>query len=380
VKVEETMERMSYVSLALVLAAGSALGCHRAEPAAPPARAVRLQRIASPGGSAELRYSASVQAHEQVPLAFKVGGYVREVARREGVDGRTRPLQQGDFVREGAALARVGDEETQQRVARARAQRAGAAATLIRARADADRAQKLYDAQSLTRVEYDAAQAGLAVASANLAAAEADLESAAIGLRDSVLRAPKDALVLSRSVEAGTLASPGTVAFVLADVNRMKAIFGVPERVARALEVGQPLELELESSAEPVQGRITAVAPSADPLSRVFAVEVGIANPDRRIRAGTIATARVPSRGQPEVAAAAVPLAAVVRSPARRDGYAVFVVLDEGGRSVARAREVELGPIAGNLVHVSSGLDRGEQVVVVGASLLADGEQVNVLQ
>jgi hypothetical protein len=47
---------------------------------------------------------------------------------------------------------------------------------------------------------------------------------------------------------------------------------------------------------------------------------------------------------------------------------------------VARSREVELGAIAGNLVRVASGLERGERVVVVGASFLAEGEQVNVLE
>jgi RND family efflux transporter MFP subunit len=374
------MERKSYVTLALVALACTAAGCHRREPAPPPARAVRLQRLAAPSEPGELRYSASLQPREQVGLAFKVGGYVRALALRDGADGRVRPLQQGDLVHRGAELARVGDEDYRQRVERARAQRAGAEATLLRARADADRAQKLYAAQSLTRVDYDSAQASLTVAAANLAAADAELESAAIALRDCVLRAPMDAVVLSRGVEAGTLASPGTVAFVLADVGRLKAVFGVPERVARSLEVGRELDVQLESRPAPVRGRVTALAPSADAQSRVFAVEVTLENPDRQLRAGTVATVRVGAREAPAARAAAVPLAAIVRSPARRDGFAVFVVREEGGRRVARARDVALGPIAGNLVQVASGVERDEQIVVLGASLLSDGEQVNVLE
>ena len=374
------MERKSYVTIALVAAAAAMTGCHRSERAAPPARAVRLQRIGAPAEASELRYSASLQPRETVGLAFKVGGYVRALALRDGPDGRVRPLQQGDLVRRGAELARVGDEDYRQRVDRARAQRAGAEATLVRARADADRAQKLYAAQSLTRVDLDAAQASLTVASANLAAADAELESAAIALRDCVLRAPMDAVVLSRGVEQGTLASPGTVGFVLADVARLKAVFGVPERVARAIEVGRELDVQLESRPDPARGRITAVAPSADAQSRVFAIEVTLENADRQLRAGTVATVRVGGREAPPAAAATVPLAAIVRSPARREGYAVFVVRDEGGRRVARARDVELGPIAGNLVRVSSGVERDEQVVVLGASLLSDGEQIDVLE
>jgi RND family efflux transporter MFP subunit len=380
VKLEENMERMSRIAIAVVLAVSAALGCRRVQTERPPPRPVRLQRIAPAPASGELRYSATVQPQAQVPFAFKVGGYVREIARRAGPDGRARLLQQGDLVRQGTVLARIAEEDYAQKVARARAQRTGAVATHDRARADADRAQRLYDAESLTRVDYDAAQASLAVASSNLAVADADLEAAAISLRDAVLRAPSDALVLSRSIEEGTLASPGTLAFVLADVTRMKAVFGVPEKVARSLEVGRELELELESGADPVPGRVTAIAPSADAHSRVFAVEVTIPNPDGRFRAGTIATVRVPTGGPAAVASATVPLGAVVRSPGKRDGYAVFVVVADGGRRVARARDVELGPIAGNAVHVASGLAGVDEIIVVGASLLADGEQVSVLE
>jgi RND family efflux transporter MFP subunit len=368
-------------TLIATLSCAAALGCHPGERAAPPPRPVRVQQVTPVGAPGELRYSASVQPYEQVSLAFKVGGYVREIAQRPGPDGRPRPLQQGDLVRRGSELARIVEADYQQKVAQARAHRAGAAATLARARADADRAQKLYATASLTRVDYDAAQAALSVATSQVEAAEADLETASIALRDTALRAPVDGVVLSRGVEAGTLASPGMVAFAVADMSRMKAVFGVPERVARSLTVGQTLDLELESARTgPVPGRITAISPSADPQSRVFAVEVTVANPEGHVRAGTIATVRVPSDRSRTAAAATLPLAAVVRSPAKRDGYAVFVVEEIGGRPVVRARDVVLGEIAGNLVQVASGIGKEERVVVLGASLLSDGERVNVLE
>ena len=45
----------------------------------------------------------------------------------------------------------------------------------------------------------------------------------------------------------------------------------------------------------------------------------------------------------------------------------------------ARARPVTLGPVQGNLVVITSGLQAGERVVVMGASLVVDGEQVRVI-
>jgi membrane fusion protein, multidrug efflux system len=182
-------------------------------------------------------------------------------------------------------------------------------------------------------------------------------------------------------VEVGTLAAQGMAGFVLADCSRMKAIFGVPERVAALVRVGQPLELQGDAAAEPLAGRITAVAPAADTQSRVFNVEVTVPNPRGEVRAGTIATVRVPGAGAAASAAVAgVPLSAVIRSRAKPGGYSVFVVEEEKGRSVVRAREVELGEIAGNVIHVEAGLDRKDRVVVTGATLVSDGEPIRVVE
>jgi RND family efflux transporter MFP subunit len=304
-------ERKHRAPIALALAAGAALGCGRGGADAPQEPAVRPHEIASAAGPSELRYSAIVQAREIVPLELEVGGTVRRIAQRTGADGKPRPLRRGDFVRRGTELARLVDEDFRRRVARARAQRDGAAAALAQAEADAEHARKLLAAKSLTRVEYEAARDAAGVASSSLAAAETELESALTGLRDTVLHAPKDGLVLSRSIEVGRLAAPGTVAFVLEDVSEMKATFGVPERVARSLLVGQTMLFELEPGAEPVGGYVTTIAPSADVRSRVFDVEVRIANPDGRIRPGTLATVRVPAQGRPEGAGAAAPSSGV---------------------------------------------------------------------
>src|SRR2546428_5811485 len=60
---------------------------------------VRLQPAeASPLGGG-LRYSANIAAKEQVSLAFKQTGYVREILQVSGVDGRPRDLHEGDHVK-----------------------------------------------------------------------------------------------------------------------------------------------------------------------------------------------------------------------------------------------------------------------------------------
>jgi multidrug efflux pump subunit AcrA (membrane-fusion protein) len=63
----------------------------------------------------------------------------------------------------------------------------------------------------------------------------------------------------------------------------------------------------------------------------------------------------------------------------------VFVVDGSGhggtGEAAERvhARAVTLGGVQGNLVAVTTGLAPGERVVVMGATLLKDGEAVRVI-
>lgn len=356
--------------------------CRPAPVPARPARPVRVERVTLEAAQDGLRYSATIQPYEQIARAFRVGGYVQELQQRRGPDGRPRDLQQGDEVTRGALLARLDDSDYRQRVALTRAQLAEAQAALVKARADAERAETLYASRSLTRLEYDAATAALGVASARVEGAAAQLEAASLALGDCTLVAPADGVVLARQVQTGSLATPGTVAFVLANLTRVKAIFGVPDGVVQRLAPGRMLPVTSDAfGARQFPGEVTAVSPAADSQSRVFSVEVTIPNPGRQLKAGMIATVDVPLAstqalpvGQPTVS-----FAAVVKSPHAGGGYAVFLLAGDDERAVARVQDVQLGPISGNRVAVTQGLAEGQRVVVTGASLLTDGDPVVVI-
>lgn len=357
------------------------LACARTRAEKPPARPVRVEKVRSEIAATGLRYSASIQPYEQVSLAFKVGGYVREVRQLPGPDGRRRNLQQGDTVTRGMVLARLNSADYDEKVNQAKAQVAEAEASLAKARSDAARAESLYAGKALTRPDYDGATASLAGATARAEGARAQLETAQISLRDASLTAPADGVILSRNVEVGMLANAGTVGFTLADVTRVKAVFGVPDLLVRRVQIGMSLRITSEAfGSVEFPGRVTAVSPSADAQSRVFGVEVTIPNPDRRLKAGMIATVEVSAANLPDIPAGSptVSVAAIVKS-ARPGGFAVFVADGPDDDATAHARDVSLGRISGNRVAVAGGLKLGERVVVSGASLLTDGDRVRVI-
>jgi multidrug efflux system membrane fusion protein len=56
-----------------------------------------------------------------------------------------------------------------------------------------------------------------------------------------------------------------------------------------------------------------------------------------------------------------------------------MVMTDEGGRQLARFRDVKLGESFGNTVAVTEGLKPGDRVIVTGGTMVNDGDWVKVI-
>jgi multidrug efflux system membrane fusion protein len=342
---------------------GASVACSSEEVPPPPPLPVTVSVVGGAAGASEARYGGAIKADASVDVAFRMSGVVDRITQVRGADGRMRTLQDGDPVRRGDVLARLRQDEF-------RDQMSDAEAGLRQAQADYERASQLYENRSVSKAEYDAAYA-------RYTAGLAKQSQAAISLSDATLRSPIDGVILRRAVEVGSLAGPSAPAFTVANTRVVKVVFGVPDVVVASLRLGESLAIQAEAMpGEALQGLITRIAPSADPNSRVFEVEAALPNPDGRMKVGMLATLRL--GGDAPDAGMFVPLAAVVRPAGDSAGYAVYVVADSAG-TTARLRRVALGETSGNQIAVREGLARGEQVIVRGATIVADGQPVRVI-
>jgi multidrug efflux system membrane fusion protein len=367
----------------LLIAAGAGCRHQEATPENAP-RPVQAATVAVSRAAHGARYSATIVPASQVPVAFKSSGYVDTLLQTRGADRRPRDVQQGDAVARGAVLARVQQTDYRARVQQAEARTGQVEAGLAKARADFDRAEQLFAVRSLTQQDLDAARAARDSSQAQLSAAKADVDLAHSALRDTDLTAPFAGVVLEKRIERGSLAAPGSVAFVLGDVRTVKALFGVPDTIVRRLSPGLTLTLSTDAlSGRAFTGRITAVSPAADAQTRVFNVEVTLPNADALLRPGMIATVQLDdASGASGVAPImTVPLGSIVKSETSATGYALFVVESAtgGGHDVARARQVTVGNVVGNGIEVSAGVRAGERVITTGATLVKDGDAVRVI-
>jgi len=359
------------VAMAVVLPAA----CAQEPPYEKPLLPVRVRAVQPYVTGTTIRYSASVEPRTRVELAFKASGYIERLTT---VSGRT--IQDGDTVSRGMVLAQVRPLEYDEQLKQAQSRVAEAEAVVAQAKAALDRASRLFESRSLTRPELEQAQAAHDTAQAKLAGARAGVRAAESARDDTALKSPIDGVVLKRSVEVGSLVGPGASGFVLADTSSVKVVFGAPDTMLRTLKLGAVEAVSSEAVPNRTfSGRITTIAPAADTRSRVFDVEVTVPNTDGALKVGMVAVIQIGDRATAAEAPSLVgPLAAIVHAKGR-EGYAVYVVEDRDGKSVVRLRAVTVGPMIGNEISVIDGLRQGERVVVSGASIITDGDQVSLI-
>jgi len=361
--------------LFMMIAATS--GCHQPTQAqAKSPTPVHLVDVAQYSSSEDLRYSASVLPFAQATLSFKSPGYVTGIKQVVGADGRRRDIGVGDYVNRGTVLAQIRHQDLKNQLDQAAATLSFAQAQNVEATRDYERAKNLYATESLTKPDFDRAQAKFDSTLAAVDQANANLHQAQLALDDADLTAPFSGYILARNIELGNLAAPGSPAFTIADTSAVKIGFGVPDYAVRNLRLGQEFRIHLQDDPKEYSGRVTSIAASADEKNRVFAVEVTVPNAKSYLKPGMIASLSL--TGVQKAANPSIPLSAVVADPASPGRFAVFVVREEDGKWVAHLREVTLGETHESDVAVE-GVKAGEKVVVVGAAGLKDGDFIQVL-
>lgn len=369
------MNRKLTIGLSFLIA--TSWGCSkRSAPSAPAAVPVRVTLAEHMQVGNTLPYSASVTPYDQVNLAFKSGGYVASILQVRGADGRMRPVDVGDFVKAGTVLASISSSEYQDQIREAEADLARAQATDEAAKLSFDRMSALYVTASATKPEYDQSEAEFKRSAASVKQAEAQLSVSRTQLHDSILRVPEDGWITARNIAVGSLAGASSTAFSMIDTHLVRVSFGIPDTEMHLVHLGQQLQVHTEAAGD-IEGRVTSISPNADSKTRVYTVEVTLANPENRLKEGMIATLALQESQPRDVTV--IPLSAVLRSA--QDPHAFTVMTPESSSSgyIARTRTVQVGEAYGNNIAIISGLEPGDRVITTGASLVHEGDRLQLI-
>jgi len=190
------------------------------------------------------------------------------------------------------------------------------------------------------------------------------IESSARADGRATIWSPAAGVVIDKSVVEGARVEAGTSLFRIGNLGRVWVQAAVPERDATFLSVGQPARVRLPALPEPLEARVTFVAPVVDDKTRTLGARLELKNPRLALRPGMFADVTIDA---PLGTRLSVPDAALLLSGEHR-----YAFVDRGGGRLEPV-EVEVGAQAGEYDEVRSGLSACDRVAT-GATFLLSSE------
>ena len=336
--------------------------------------------------------NGKIQPEKEVKITPDVSGEIVELTVREG-----------DQVEKGQLLLRIKPDvyisqkdRSLAAISSARARLAQAEAQFIQAELSFNRTKQLYEEQTISKSEFEQAEASYSVAKAEVDAAkysvistEASLKEANENLVKTSIYAPMSGTVSMLLVElgervAGTGMMAGTELLRVADLSRMEAQVEVNENDIPRVDLGDTATIEVDAYVDyKFRGIVTEIANSAKttgvsadqvtnfdvkilvlPESYKELADKGNANP---LRPGMSATVDI--RTETKQGIIAVPIQSVttrtdttkVTQTVSDEDIRTLVFITDGERALAK--DVKTGIQDNSYIEIISGVSAGDRVI-----------------
>jgi len=332
-------------------------------------------------------------------VVLNATGYVvaqRKAAIASKATGRLEWLgvAEGSRVKSGDVIARLDNRDVVAQAASAGASVTAARAAQAQSEAEERDAQAQHkrnvdlvakgfvsqSALDTSKARVDRAVAGVANARAAVGAAQANARNADVGVDYTLIRAPFDGVILSKSANVGDMVTPFSSAadskgaeITMADMSTLEVEADVSESSLSKIKVDMPAEITLDALPnERFRGRISRMVPTVDRAKATVMTKVKFDTIDPRVLPEM--SAKVSFLSQDVTADQQKALVAV--SPdafAQRDGRTVVFVVRDGK---AVAVPVTPGVAIGDVTAVTGALKSGDKAVLRPDDRLADGSLV----
>ena len=342
-------------------------GCSRPEPPPEPGRSVKLLTVGVNALQLQLEYAGEVRARVESRLGFRVAGKLVQ-----------RQAELGQRVKAGQVLAQLDPQDYQLAAQAAQAQVSAAQTQRDLAAADLKRYAALKEQNFISGAELERRQAALQAAQATLAQARAQSSSQGNQAGYTRLLADVAGVVTSIEAEPGQVVAAGTPVLRIAQDGPRDVVFAVPEDKVAQMAPGQTVSVRAWSGGEVLTGRVREVAASADPVTRTYAVKVGLDGLNGTTAAPPLgSTVYVTPQGLGHAGTQAITLPTTAL---RQQGQGTAVWVYDPASATVRSQTVEIASADGNAAVVAAGLEPGMQVVAAGVHVLSPGQKVTVYQ
>lgn len=343
-------------STAFVLLASSLLAsCGKKETTAVVEPVKVKEMVVGEGGlvdnaSSDFGYSGTVEEENGSSLSFATGGTIMQLR-----------VNVGDRVRKGQLIGSVDPTSVRNNYDMAHAAK-------MQAEDAYKRMKQLHDKGSLPDIKWVEVQS-------QLQQAKSAENIARKSLGDCSLHAPFSGVISEKYAEVGQNAAPGMPVVKLVTTNVLNVRISVPESEMANIHVRQRARIEVQAlGGKQYEGYVVEKGVIADPVSRSYSVKIRVSGTDNALLPGMVSQVSLANIGASQASgnATAVVIPASILQIA--DDNSHFVWVDEGGKAVRRA--ITIGEYQSNGVVVTSGLGRGDKLIVEGQQKVCSGTKL----
>jgi HlyD family secretion protein len=216
-------------------------------------------------------------AEAQYESALQQLNLVNEGTREEDIEAAKAQLNQAEAVLQ---MAKKLDETRNWEKDIALAESKLKQAQALMKQATAAMEAKTWE-DEIKRVEMTAEQAKVA------------LELAQKRLSDATITAPISGIVSLRSAELGGMVAQTSPAFIIIDIDTVKAKVSITEADLYKIKLGDEAWVSVDALEKPIKGVVTVISPMLDMKTRTTTVEISIDNKDHKLKPGMFARAKI---------------------------------------------------------------------------------------
>lgn len=302
----------------------------------------------------------------------------RLVVREEAAVGSELPgyrvsavyVDEGDWVKQGQAMAKLDDALLQAQIAQAEATLATQKATLAFKQSQLQRAEALEQEGAFSKELLEQRRMETASAEASFAASQAAVNEMKVRQSRMVLRAPVAGVVLQRSLRPGDISVVGaTPYFRIARDGLIELDAELPDATLAHLKVGHSVSVRL-GTGEQITGKVRFISPRVDQNTNLGRARIELPyDPD--LRPGSFAQAHFNASSEGVLSAPA----SAIRYEA---GGASVMLVDSSNR--VHQTPVKLGQRSGDYVELIDGPPAGSRVLATGSAFTLDGDVIKPIE
>ncbi len=291
-------------------------------------------------------YYGNIQGIKEATIICYAGGNVDKISVKEGA-----------YVKEGTKLAHIDSERIS----------AGYETTKLNekiARDNHDRLLKHLEKGNSSQFQID--QAHLQWLNSKTQRIEAEK-----ALKGALCVTPISGIVTTRHIEPYQELAPGSPAFTITQLHKVKVHIGIPESELEGVKEGN--EAEISFSIYPGKtwkGKVHRITREASKMNRTFQAILHIENSKRDIKPGL--TAYVKLTLVKKADQIVIPTNAILT-----EGKKNYVMVMKN--NVANKIIIETGVTNKNQTIVTSGLEQGSALIIKGHHIISDGSLLKVL-